>query len=111
MIEKLDIAQPEIKQISYDTYETYFMEALRNPEVNNNNTIFFRLMKDNSIILSFSWENFLVMVVVSEEEIMNLYPLSDLQHDSEIRFSDLRGHPSYIKFIEQATFGRGIPEK
>jgi len=95
-----------LKKITFENFEKNFYEAL-SPTINGN--IIFYNFSDYEIILSFSWDNFIIETSLSYENILNMFPNSE--NDIEVTTSDMKLHPAIIKFISQYTYGRGIEEK
>ena len=94
----------QIKRISLKNYEKYFMDALERPD--DDHIIFYKYL-DNSIEISFSWDNFIIIVAVLCSEIFDIY--KDQNMDVlEVKMSD--DNPYIARFKHEYLFDRGILE-
>lgn len=102
----ITIPQINIKEVSFEEFEKSFFEALK-PAVSNK-VIFVKFVNDG-LVISFSFDNFVIFTKETYENIKTKFPDSD--NDADILMEDERIHPSILKFIQYYTYERGIEEK
>ena len=96
------------KNISFATFEKYFMESLNTNHADYH--ILFYKELSNELEFSFSWENFIIVCKVSLEQMQEIF--KDIQ-DSDIDFVEAKNmgkNPYVFKFLKQYLFNRAIPE-
>ena len=101
--------EPQTKIISFEDYEKYFMPALVNPDPLHFKILFYK-KAEKGLLISFSWDNFIIITEVSYDAIVQLYKDTNLEI-SDVTLSDREDHPMLLKFYSDYLFNRGIPEK
>ena len=104
---QLEIPTPQIKKISFNSYEKYFSEALKSPD--DNHIIFFKKLSD-SIEISFAWDGFIIITNITYSQILKIYEGQNM-NTADVVLSDKEEHPVLIKFFSDYLFNRGIPEE
>ena len=103
---QVEIPTPQIKKISFESYEKYFTEALRSPD--DTHILFYKKLP-NEIEISFSWENFIIIINIPYSQILEIYEGQNM-NIADVTLSDKEEHPILIKFFTDYLFNRGIPE-
>ena len=98
----------EYLEISFETYERDFLEALKVIDVRDYHAIFYK-KSDKGIDFYFSWNNFKIKVFISNEEINSIYEGVDFTK-TETRFSKCQDeNPMIRKFVQDYLLNRAIP--
>ena len=104
---EIQINNPQVKNISLEDYEKFFMEGLKNPD--NYHLLFYKKTGEG-IIISFSWDNFIIIVNTPYSQILEIYKDQNLD-TADVKLSDTKDHPILLKFYSDYLFNRGIPER
>ncbi len=102
---ELTIKNPAIKKLSFEEFEKTFHPGLA--PAASNAVIFYRIL-DDAVEISFSYDNFIIITGMKIESIKEKYPANE--NDYAVVMEEKPINPSIKKFVDYATWQRGIQE-
>jgi len=103
----MNVNNPAIKKISLEEYERSFHKQLK--PANTGIAIFYRIV-DDTVELSFSFDNFIIITSATHKEMRSKFP--DAKDDLDVKTDDKTPYtrPEVIKFLKYYAYDRGIRE-
>lgn len=103
---QINIPEYQVKNITFETYKKFFLNALK-VDSQNYNELFYKKL-NSGIEISFCASSFIVICFVSYEEIINMY--KDISpNDASQDFSVEENNFFLSKFYMEYLLNKGIP--